>query len=105
MSRGQRRLCSIDGCTVVNADAFLVREQKMVDSLLVCDTISFSQTSSTLVVLSNDLDVLPGLVQAAGSQACVSTLVLVRAASGHAVGLYDTHLARMGVLVSAWDPT
>ncbi|MCW3018861.1 MAG: hypothetical protein JWN10_1169 [Solirubrobacterales bacterium] len=102
MSRGQRRLCSIDGCTVVNADAFLVREQKMVDSLLVCDTISYSQTSSALVVLSNDLDVLPGLVQAANSQACVSTLVLVRAVPEHAVGLYDAHLERMGVVVSDW---
>ncbi len=105
MSRGRQRQCSIDGCTVMNADAFLVREQKMVDSLLVCDTISYSQTSSALVVLSNDLDVLPGLVQAANSQACISALVLVRTASEHTVGLYDAHLERMGVVVSDWQPT
>jgi hypothetical protein len=104
MSRGQQRLCPIDGCTVVNGDAFLVREQKMVDSLLVCDTISYSQTSSALVVLSNDLDVLPGLVQAANSQARVGTIVLVRAVAKQATGLYDTHLKRMGVVVSDWDP-
>ena len=42
ISRRRARACHIAGCSVANRDAFLLQEQKMVDSMLCCDALTLA---------------------------------------------------------------
>jgi hypothetical protein len=102
ISRGRKRKCPLDGCSVINEDAFMVREQKMVDALINCDTVSLAEAARVVVVISNDLDVLPGITLAAMANAGNCTLALARPAAP-SVGLYDSVLDRSGVQLPKWE--
>jgi hypothetical protein len=103
MSRRPDRVCHVTGCAVRNDEAFLIREQKMVDSLLICDCLALAETNALVAVMSNDLDALPGLAMAASRPAGCS-LVLVRS-SLEAEQLYEQELAYLGVTMRAWSET
>jgi hypothetical protein len=92
------------GCAVINKTAFLSREQKMVDSLITCDAISCAETNAAVIVMSNDLDVLPGLAVAASGPPNGSQIALVRG-SAESEGLYDRQLAMLGVPTLDWEVT
>lgn len=57
------RLCHNDNCEVKNSEVFTGIEQKMVDTMLACDLITFSQESDieAVCLFSDDLDLLPPL--------------------------------------------
>jgi uncharacterized LabA/DUF88 family protein len=64
-SRG--RVCPVDTCAVTSEAAFLLAEQKMVDTLLSCDLIELAHPSSQyfqVAVASGDTDFVPPLVYA-----------------------------------------
>jgi hypothetical protein len=94
-SRHRHRACQHDGCHVLNEAAFLLHEQKMVDSLLSCDAIELARRGTHIVVMSNDLDVLPSVVTTAGlSEASV---ILVRGAEAGDTDLYSETLETLGI--------
>jgi len=59
--RGQ---CPVGGCTVPTGDAFVYREQKLVDTLLCCDLVALSsrKPSEPIILVSNDDDMVPALM-------------------------------------------
>jgi hypothetical protein len=101
ISRRSSRVCQVHECNVSNKLAFTIREQKMVDSLLACDCIFYSDGDAAVIVMSNDLDVLPGVAMAAASRSHSGNLMLIRS-SADAQNLYDEPLADLGVDTVIW---
>jgi|GEM_PF-482988 len=95
ISRRSTRQCHINGCPVHNDSAFLIREQKMVDVLLACDAIEFARRGVHIVVMSNDLDLLPSVVTTASCSS--ASVTLVRGAEAGTDNLYAEALESIGV--------
>lgn len=61
------RKCPVDACSLIAADAFVVHEQKMVDTMLATDVLTASRMGgkySSVVVVSGDSDFVPPLIAA-----------------------------------------
>jgi hypothetical protein len=58
--------CQVTDCKNLQKNVFKGAEQKMVDTLIACDVISISETenSAGLMLISDDQDLLPSLVMA-----------------------------------------
>lgn len=97
-ARRPGRACRASGCTVTNQAAFRVREQKMVDVMLACDTIALSAKHNVLV-LSSDLDILPAIAMGAARDG--ARISLIRDGRRTA-DLYGQDLERFGVAVDDW---
>lgn len=94
--------CHIETCTVTNCNAFLVAEQKMVDTMLACDILAFAQDTQVagIVVLSDDSDLLPPLAMATA----MSKKPLLLANSGrHGKSPYKGTLEALGISVKTWE--
>jgi hypothetical protein len=66
-TKTKSKTCPTPECPVTSGTAFIVREQKMVDSLLVCDLLEALRRPNIVAValLTSDFDFTPPLVQAA----------------------------------------
>lgn len=95
ISRRRTRECHVPGCTVSNETAFLLCEQKMVDVLLACDAIEYASRGYHLIVISNDLDVLPSIATTTTLPA--ASVTLVRGPSAGDQALYTAPLEEAGV--------
>jgi hypothetical protein len=95
MSRRTDRECHTTGCLVRNNSAFLLREQKMVDTLMSCDIIEYSRQGRHIIVMSNDLDLLPSVATAAG--ATRGSITHVRGTDAGLGDLYSAELSDLGV--------
>lgn len=102
MSRRSGRQCHVDGCEVDNHTAFLIREQKLVDTLLSCDCMTYAEYASLVLVLSDDLDVLPGVVLAASAVRAPAEIALVRR-NAASEGIYDPVLSSLGISRIDWE--
>lgn len=60
-SKSGRRVCSVEGCATNNSQAIMQMGQKMVDAMMVCDIVSYSQEEDVceLCVLTDDVDLFP----------------------------------------------
>lgn len=66
-TKNSRRECPVATCDLVAADAFVVHEQKMVDTMLATDLLTAGQmddTFASIVVVSSDSDFVPPLLAA-----------------------------------------
>lgn len=65
-TKASHKQCPVEACTVVASSAFTVHEQKMVDTLLVCDLLALLDDSRcrAILLLSGDTDFVPALVLA-----------------------------------------
>lgn len=102
ISRKPERECHVAGCGVRADSAFLVREQKMVDTLIACDCLTLAEANTLVMVLSNDLDVLPAIALAASNPMYDSELVLVRSPAD-TEHLYGSQLAELNVVTLGWS--
>jgi hypothetical protein len=99
-ARSRTQQCHISGCTVRNRDAFELVEQKMVDSLLCCDIIAYSRMPEmNVVVLSDDLDVVPALAMATVFGDAGVHLVRTNPREH----LYREHLTDVGIDLRLWE--
>lgn len=59
----KRTVCNTEGCQKVHQQVFYRREQKMVDTMMACDTLTFSNDSevNSVYVVSDDIDLFPGI--------------------------------------------
>lgn len=79
LSKKKTAVCPAAGCEARVADCFIVREQKMVDTLLACDVVEgVCQGPGLVVVLSSDSDLVPALLQASQIDAAQVALVADR---------------------------
>lgn len=62
-TKSKERECHIDGCLVKHGDVFIRREQKMVDTMIACDIISYTldEPQPALAIISDDVDLFPAL--------------------------------------------
>jgi len=64
-------LCPIQDCPIIVTDAVHYRQQKLVDTALVADLLWAASQKSKVLVVSDDEDVLPGLITARAFGAAV----------------------------------
>lgn len=55
--------CSNIGCSTIHSNVFFRREQKIVDTMMTCDVLSFSEESdvNTIYIISDDIDLFPSI--------------------------------------------
>lgn len=55
--------CPTSGCTTINEDVFVRKEQKMVDTMMTCDIITYSaeENVGAIYVISDDTDMFPAV--------------------------------------------
>lgn len=56
--------CGVEGCAITTEEVAYFRQQKLVDTALVADTVWLGSQRLALLVVSDDEDVIPGLVTA-----------------------------------------
>ena len=59
------KLCGVEDCNSAQREIFIGLEQKMVDTIIACDIISFceEENCSAIMVVSEDIDHFPALAQ------------------------------------------
>lgn len=62
-TRDKRKLCHIDGCLTRQEDVFIQKTQKMVDTMMACDIVSFcnEQDVGGVYIVSDDIDLFPAI--------------------------------------------
>lgn len=95
------KACGVADCSVTNDQAFLVVEQKMVDTMMACDLLALCQAPETtaIMVLSNDTDLLPPLSM--GAAISDKKLSLVNTRDQDRLSYTDT-LKNLGVDIQTW---
>ena len=60
-TKNKRTTCHIPSCETKHEEAFFTREQKYVDSMLVCDILSYGLDSNykEICIMSEDCDIFP----------------------------------------------
>lgn len=59
----KRTICQTEGCRTIHQQVFYRREQKMVDTMMTCDTLTFAGDPdvNSVYVVSDDIDLFPGI--------------------------------------------
>lgn len=62
-TKKENKVCHIEGCNTVYRDVFSQYGQKMVDTMMVCDILTYGEDEDTLAiyVLTDDVDLYPSL--------------------------------------------
>ena len=65
-SKKKSKLCSVNDCTMTNDAAFVVIEQKMVDTMISCDILCISEQQNilSLFIMTSDFDFHPAIALA-----------------------------------------
>ena len=63
-TKKNERVCSTPGCTIQNKQVLIQYGQKMVDTMMACDVLSYAEDIDTkaIFVLSDDVDLFPAIV-------------------------------------------
>lgn len=61
----KNKKCGIQGCSVLQSEAFIGLEQKMVDTMIACDIMSFCEDDEceAILVVSEDIDHFPAIAK------------------------------------------
>jgi hypothetical protein len=64
-TKKKNKECSIESCSVLHSDVFIGLEQKMVDTMIACDIISFCEDDDceAILVVSEDIDHFPAIAK------------------------------------------
>ncbi|MBO7496165.1 MAG: hypothetical protein J6T98_06395 [Salinivirgaceae bacterium] len=96
-TKKRSKICHISNCQNTNAVFYRI-EQKMVDSIMVCDILTYGEDEKTKViyVLSNDVDLFPGIVLCSikHSEVVLNLKIRTRQAINNNVHLDDSELTR-----------
>ncbi len=62
-AKKKERQCAVHSCSDINEDVFVRSEQKMVDTMIACDLITFSMEEdiAEIILVSDDVDHFPAL--------------------------------------------
>lgn len=65
-TKEKSKVCGLNSCTVIHSEIIKGYEQKMVDTMMACDTLFIIQDERIIGIflVSNDTDVIPPLIQA-----------------------------------------
>lgn len=98
-ARKQTRLCTVDGCETSNGDAFLQMGQKMVDAMMVCDIISFSESDDveSIYILTDDVDLFPALAICRSKRPSLD--IQLGIVNGRNVNVYREYLSSFNIKV------
>lgn len=66
IAKNKTRKCAVEGCNSLNNEIFIKTEQKMVDTMIACDLISYSMEDDIfkVIIVSDDVDFFPALAVA-----------------------------------------
>ena len=62
-TKKSNRICNVPGCTIQNNHVFTQYGQKMVDTMMACDILTFGEEEDTkcIFVLTDDVDLFPSM--------------------------------------------
>lgn len=72
--------CSNTGCSTIQSDVFFRREQKIVDTMMTCDILSFSEESDVniIYVISDDIDLFPSIALSKAKNAETKIIMVIK---------------------------
>lgn len=64
-SRTLNKTCFVEGCSVVNSQAFIIGAQKMIDTMMATDIMDYSMNSNvaSVNIFSDDTDLMPPVLR------------------------------------------
>ena len=73
-------ICKNSGCNTEHSKVFYRREQKMVDTMMTCDIITYSaeEDVTSLYIVSDDIDLFPGIAISKVKNNSIDINLLVR---------------------------
>ena len=98
-ARKQTHLCTVEGCDSNNGEAFIQMGQKMVDAMMVCDIIAFSESEDveSLYILTDDVDLFPALAVCRSKRPFLD--VRLGIVNGRNVDIYREYLSSFNIKV------
>lgn len=62
-TKSRNRICNVPGCTIQNQQVFIQYGQKMVDTMMACDILTYGEEEDTgcIFVLTDDVDLFPSM--------------------------------------------
>ena len=98
-ARNQTRFCPVEGCEMSNGDAFVQMGQKMVDAMMICDIISFSESKEveSMYILTDDVDLFPALAKCRNNSPSLD--IRLGIVNGRNVGVYRDYLSVFNIKV------
>ena len=101
-TKTKAKKCPVVGCKVTNRDAFVVIEQKMVDVMMSCDiaTLCLLHDQAVMVVMSDDLDIIPPLLAFPKINGTRCTLIIQSQPDQNP---YYTELVSRGINIKRWS--
>jgi hypothetical protein len=98
-ARKKTRLCSVEGCETSNGDAFIQMGQKMVDAMMICDIISYSQSEDveSIYILTDDVDLFPALAICRSNKPSLD--IQLGIVNGRNVDIYREYLSQFNIKV------
>lgn len=96
-TKGKNRICINEGCTTKHAEVFFQKEQKMVDTMIACDLLSYSEevTVDCLYLISDDVDHFPALALCAKKKEKLSIFLGVK--NNKNISLYKSILTQFNI--------
>ena len=63
-TKKKNKICHVEGCSTNHNEIFFLREQKMVDTMIACDLITFCECEyvESIFLISDDIDHIPALI-------------------------------------------
>lgn len=94
------KFCSVESCSNRNEDVFISFQQKMVDTMLACDLITFAEKEnySEIILISDDTDFLPSLALSS-TKICSEQNITMAMKNEFNFENYNSILAQFGVNV------
>lgn len=91
--------CSTSNCSTVQENVFIRREQKMVDTMMTCDIISYcaEENVGAVYVISDDIDLFPALAISKTKNPSKSLNVMMK--NAHLLSQYRTILSPYNINV------
>ena len=72
--------CSNTGCGTIQSDVFFRREQKIVDTMMTCDVLSFSEENdvTSIYIISDDIDLFPSIALSKAKNADTNIIMVIK---------------------------
>lgn len=72
--------CSNTGCGTIQSNVFFRREQKIVDTMMTCDVLSFSEESDVniIYIISDDIDLFPSIALSKAKNAETKIIMVIK---------------------------
>ena len=92
-TKKKTKLCHVTNCPYRQSDVFFANIQKMVDTMIACDIIEFSDGNNIVYLISDDIDHIPALIQSSKKE----SNIYVGIKNNYKIDYYNNILNNFGI--------